>query len=52
MVNLSRCSCKKGQYFCFHLIGFLYLVGIVQNHASNEEEFINTYPVQPELLYN
>lgn len=53
MINLSSCSCKKGQYFCSHLIGFLHIVGIVQNHnITSEEEFARTYPTRPELIYD
>jgi hypothetical protein len=30
LVDESNCSCKKGEHFCSHLIGFLYLVNTMQ----------------------
>jgi len=52
MIKLSSCSCKKGQYFCSHLIGFLHIIGIVQTHKINsEKELERLYPTKPELIY-
>ena len=32
VVDLSSCSCKKGELFCSHSIGFLYLISIICNY--------------------
>ena len=30
LLDLSSCSCKKGEWFCSHSIGFLHLISIIQ----------------------
>ena len=46
--SLSSCSCKKGEHFCSHAVGFLYVVGIVQSWISTEEEFVKNYRINPD----
>ena len=49
-IDLSSCTCKKGEYFCSHLIGFLYLVSIFQQKVGTQSDFENSYQVSPLLL--
>jgi len=42
-IDLSSCTCKKGEYFCSHLIGFLYLVSIFQHKVQTQSDFENAY---------
>ena len=46
-VEESNCSCKKGEHFCSHSIGFLYLLSVVQKLTSmdppqTQEQFEET----------
>ena len=52
LVNESNCSCKKGEHFCSHLIGFLYLVNTMQqaqqmNPPHSQQDFEKFYRVNP-----
>ena len=49
-VDLSSCSCKKGEWFCSHSIGFLYLVGIIQRCIVSEAQLLENYRINPLLV--
>ena len=48
--KISSCSCKKGELFCSHLIGFLYVVAVLQQAAESQDDFEANYKVSPKLL--
>lgn len=48
--DLSSCSCKKGELFCSHSIGLLYLVAILQQSVEDIAEFEEYYRVNPVLV--
>ena len=50
MLDLSSCSCKKGQWFCSHSIGFLYIMAIIQQKVTTEKEFASKYCINPALI--
>ena len=44
----SSCSCKKGEYFCSHSIGFLYMIGLFQKFTfASVKQF---YQPSPKLI--
>ena len=49
-IDLSSCSCKKGEYFCSHLIGFLYLVSTIQEKVQCQDDIEQFYPLSPLLI--
>ena len=49
--DLSSCSCKKGEHFCSHCIGFLYLLAIIQSPEVDSADTLQlAYRVNPSLL--
>lgn len=51
-VDLSSCSCKKGEHFCSHLIGFLYIIHVIQkglqiDDPHTQDDFERFYRVNP-----
>ena len=48
--KLSSCSCKKGELFCSHLIGFLYVVSTLQRVDQSQDDFESNYKVSPDLI--
>ena len=50
MLDLSSCSCKKGEWFCSHSIGFLYLVGVVQRCVESETQLEKNFRINPLLV--
>lgn len=54
-VEESNCSCMKGEHFCSHSIGFLYLLSVVQKLTSmdppqTQEQFEDHYRVNPKCV--
>ena len=54
-VDESNCSCKKGEHFCSHLIGFLYLIATMQRAMNldpphSQEQFEQFYRVNPQFV--
>ena len=49
-LDLSSCSCKKGEWFCSHSIGFLHLLGIIQRRIETEDQLLQNYRANPLLL--
>ncbi len=50
ILDVSSCSCKKGEWFCSHSIAFLYLVGIVQRCVETESQLLENYCNNPLLV--
>jgi len=50
MLDVSSCSCKKGEWFCSHSIGFLHMLGIIQRRNYSEEELLRNYRTNPLLI--
>ena len=51
LMDLSVCSCRKGQFFCSHMIGLLHLLHILQSLTISQDIFENTYPISPKLVH-
>lgn len=47
-LDASSCSCKKGEYFCSHSIGFLYVMRLLQHWPQTEVK--KNYRVNPKLI--
>ena len=45
----STCSCEGGALFCSHMLGCLYLLGLVQDEPS-QKSFEDWYKARQELL--
>ena len=50
-MEFSVCSCRKGQFFCSHMIGLHHLLHILQSLDINQDIFEDTYPVRPKLIH-
>mmetsp|Transcript_22307 Transcript_22307/g.36684 ORF Transcript_22307/g.36684 Transcript_22307/m.36684 type:complete len:659 (+) Transcript_22307:219-2195(+) len=48
ILDASSCSCKKGEYFCSHSIGFLYVTRLIQVHSLAAVKLY--YRVSPKLV--
>ena len=54
-VEESNCSCKKGEHFCSHLIGFLHMIACMQQAMNldpphSQEQFEQFYRVNPKCV--
>ena len=54
-VDESNCSCKKGEHFCSHLIGLLFLLNTIQQAMKldpphSQEQFEQFYRVSPNCV--
>ena len=54
-VDESNCSCNKGEHFCSHLIGLLFLLNTMQQAMKldpphSEEQFEQFYRVSPNCV--
>lgn len=52
LLELSSCSCKKGEHFCSHSIGFLHVMAVLQQAATSQEQFEKSYRINPQLIQN
>lgn len=52
LLEHSSCSCKKGELFCSHSIGFLFVLRVLQHKAHSQAQFRDVYPVNPMIVQN
>lgn len=48
LIDASSCSCKKGEHFCSHSIGFLYMVRVIQDNTLDTVK--ENYRPNPKLV--
>lgn len=43
LVSHSSCSCKKGEHFCSHSIGFMFIMALLQQKVKSQKDLVKYY---------
>ena len=50
LVSHSSCSCKKGEHFCSHSIGFMFIMALLQQKVKSQEDLVKYYRKNASLI--